>query len=142
MAVKKILVWKSKHGSSYWDASTPDLLAGAMVDMVQNWIDQDWLAGEDEPLKPPKRKEGHVTGCRCSDCKDYDLDIKTFDKDSKERERLAHAFEDVKDGSASAAKAIAEYYNNWEYLDWSLEDVTIAPLKKVIVPEHLKNKNG
>jgi hypothetical protein len=126
----RILVWRHKHGTDFFDASNPDREAGAYLSIFEGIR----AAYGDYPdlteLDPaPKRPAGHVEGCRCGDCQRFEAEQKTWPREKAEQERLRKLYELARLGDAASARELITARSDYEYEEVTTEWVEINEAK-------------
>jgi hypothetical protein len=133
-AVKRLLVYTNrKCDPIYWDASTPELEAGAFLALFKT-IDESWrcyASLTEAPYQPPFPKD-HPEGCMCEQCAACRTYKDRAPKEGKENERQLEAYKLAKAGDADAARRLLTARKDHEYERFAFstvgaETATYAP---------------
>jgi len=127
-AVKRLLVYGNrKCDPTYWDASTPELEAGAFLALFKI-LDEDWHVYAnltEEPYQPSPPKD-HPEGCMCEECKVCRTYKDRAPKEAKNNEKQLEAYKAAKAGDADAARRLLTARKDGEYEHFEFDTVESA----------------
>lgn len=127
--MKRILVYENrKVGPSYWDASTEELEAGAMLALFK-LLDESWQVYgglEDAEEMDSARPKGHPDGCMCQGCAIFRKEAASLPGREKDRLQQLELYKRAKKGEAAAARRLLEQRKNYEYEEFKFERVASA----------------